>query len=381
MKSSHKCEVVLHAGTYKTATSTIQTIMSKNRKEFLADYGILYPNTGARRNTGSSNINSEAHHKIYHATRGKGSDAETKENMDKISQKIAREIEENKPTKIVICTELLSSARTTGKARFIETISGIGEVRVIYAVRRPDEYIESMINQAHKNFKFPKINPESKLSMLNDIEEWKELLGQEAISILAFTKDDYKGYILRTFGLIGVDPNDPRIDLNIHDNPAMTVRGYMLRDMIKRKMEAANITINRNLQHRLNVELDQMEKKLTYSPKATFLTKEMRERSNETNQKLMLEIIQSMTKSEAERMKAELARPIDERMPNSEVPPNITSEDMSQIHASLSTGYLGKIMSNTREPGKPINQQKAATPKSKSTRARKKRREQTENLR
>ena len=62
-------DVVLHAGCYKTATSSIQLIANMKRDDLAAD-GILFPLAGLRRNEGSNNTLSRAHHSLFHKVKG-----------------------------------------------------------------------------------------------------------------------------------------------------------------------------------------------------------------------------------------------------------------------------------------------------------------------
>lgn len=336
-------EIVLHAGTYKTATSTLQTLMTRNRDAVLARYGMLYPKTGTRRNTGSSNPDSMAHHLLFHAVSQRNGKAPP-DKARKLADKLREEIDMAGVRRAVLCTELISGSSVREKHAFIEMMEGM-TLSVIYAVRRPDDYAEASINQSFKNFRTVKVVRGKELPMLRDVQEWESLLGADRVTVHPFVKSDYEGYLRRTFASLGLKPEDPLIDTDLHDNPSMTLVGHLMRRAILKRLPGrAQDTLDRHTRHRLNVVLDALEKELPKSPRALFLTEAQRQEALTVSAPAMEGLLARMTPAEAETFRAELAAPVKaSRNITRDIP--IDEETLARISEGFSTGFIAKVLS------------------------------------
>ncbi|MEB3421090.1 hypothetical protein ACFSDD_23630 [Salipiger marinus] len=343
MASSQDLQVVLHAGTYKTATSTIQTLMFRNRDSIARRYGLLYPKTGTRRNTGSANSHSVAHHLFYHAVRDDKTRT-SKQQVGILRDRLAEEIAAQDAKRIVLCSELFASSSRAAKKAFLEMLGG-AKLSVVYSVRRPDDYVESMANQAYKNFRTPKIDVDGSFGMLRNVAEWDELLGHRSVQVLTFSKSDYPGYLRRVFEVLGVDPEDPLIDHDLHDNPAMTLTGFLMRRTLLRRLGALGVEVDRSLRHRLNVELDKLETTLPKSPKALFLSPVDRENVMAANREQMETLTDWMTAEEAALLLNDLALPVSKTPRNTDVDPTMNAETLAGICEGFTSEFFRKTLS------------------------------------
>ena len=274
--------VVIHAGCYKTATSTIQSIAQKNRERFLESSGVLYPKTGARANQGIPDPDSVAHHLLFHAARnavvGGVSDGFTANRS-----KLAAEVAKKGARRLFVSTELLSFAPEAIKDRFLAYFEGISDdVSVVYAVRRPDEMIDSMNNQMLRAGR-GKTRSRELVDYHADIAQWSARLGPARVKVLYFSKDGYDTYLQRIFAHAGIDLSRPGIDAGVYANAPMTLSGYVVRGMIYDRLKARNVEIDRALRHEVNVALAPIEAKLSPSPKVVTLGPEDRVRILEAN--------------------------------------------------------------------------------------------------
>lgn len=342
MPFSEDTTFILHAGAYKTATSTIQTLMMTNRDDILARHGVLYPRTATRRNTGSGNPDSQAHHLLYHVLNDAGAGADPSKIAEQ-QERLAEEIAAAGTNRVVLNTELFASASIEQKRALVEFLAP-ARLRILYTLRRPDDYIESMQNQAYKNFRAPSSAAGRVLPTLRNLQDWEAILGREALIVLAFTKNDYPGYLSRVFESLGVPGDDPIIDPDLHDNPAMTLTGLLIRRTIARRLKAQGIEISRDLRHRLNVELDELEKKMPASPKAVFLTRKERRRAMAANADDQVLLAGYMEDEERARFEAELDPEAPSKPRNVSKSLPMDAKTLEILCASFSSGFLGKTL-------------------------------------
>lgn len=363
-------EIVIHAGAYKTATSTIQTLLTTHRKIFLQRYGLWFPQTGTRRNTGSANPESTAHHPLFHAIR---QPAQTTAKSAALRQRLADELDRVRPERAVLCTELLSGTTGQIKRAFLDLLPPGVPVRVVYAIRRPDDYFASLVNQSFKNFKDPDLASDRAPHFARDIRDWQSLLGQDRVTVLTFQSSDYAGFLGRTFAAFGIAPDDPHIDPSLHDNPAMTLRGHLMRSLIRQRLDALGTPLTRILRHKLNLILDDLERSLPKSPKAVFFSERERADLLASNAATMRDVRAMMSEAEASRLAAELARPdsAEARNVTGEVP--VDPDVLFQILTALASGPIGKVLALGRQSPEPKEERHAAG-RSDAARARRRKR-------
>lgn len=336
--------VVLHAGAYKTATSTIQTLMMANRDVILERYGILYPKTATRRNTGSASPDSQAHHLLYHVLRDDNATPPDAEQIAQQKERLFEEVRLSGAKQLVICSELFASASQRVKKALVEMLDG-ANLRVLYTLRRPDDYLESMQNQTHKNFRTPGKPPKKPLPTLRNLQEWEALVGRENLEVLTFPRGGYVSYLSRVFTALGLAADDPVIDACLHNNKAMTLTGLIMRRAVSAQLAERHLPITRDLCHRLNVELDALETHMPESPKAIFLTRQDRRVAMKVNKKDAAKILGYMSEKEAALFAADMSAPISEKRRNVRRNLPLQEETRQIMSTGFAEGFLGKVLS------------------------------------
>ena len=299
--------VVIHAGCYKTATSTIQSIAQKNRGRLLEAFGVLYPKTAARANQGIPDPDSVAHHLLFHAARNAVTGGATegfKTNRDKLAAEIARK----GPRRLFVSTELLSFAPEAIKDRFLAYFEGISDdVSVVYAVRRPDEMIDSMNNQMLRAGR-GRTRSRELVDYHADIAQWSARLGRAKVNVLYFSKDGYDAYLRRIFALSGIDLSQPGIDTEVYANAPMTLSGFVVRGMVFDRLKARNVEIDRALRHEINIALAPIEEKLSPSPKLVTLGPDDRRRILDVNRDELEAVKAWLTPDDRDALEREIAQ-------------------------------------------------------------------------
>ena len=334
--------VVIHAGCYKTATSTIQAIAQKNRDRFLGDFGVLYPKTGARANQGIPDADSIAHHLLFHAAKAS---VETSPDASPAPDtafalnrsKLAAEARKTGAGRVFISTELLSFAPETMKDRFLGYFDGLsGDVTVVYAIRRPDEMIDSMNNQMLRAGR-GRTRSRDLVDYRTDIEQWTARLGAEKVRVLYFAKDRYEAYIRAIFAAAGVDVTRPGVVTEVYANAPMSVTGHVIRGMIFDRLKARNVEIDRALRHEINLALAPIEAKLSPSPKVVTLGPADRVRILERNREDLDAIKAWLSPGDREALDEDfrqgLAGPHPE--PNLDAPASLGKDDLAALYRGL----------------------------------------------
>jgi hypothetical protein len=332
--------VVIHAGCYKTATSTIQAIAQKNRGRFLEAFGLLYPKTGARANQGIPDPDSVAHHLLFHAAKAttvEGRGREAAEQFATYRTKLAAEVRKKAPRRILVSTELLSFAPDAIKRGFLDYFDGIADdVSVVYAVRRPDEMIDSMNNQMLRAGR-GKTRSRELVDYGPDIEQWSARLGADKVKVLYFSKAGYDGYLRRMFALAGVDMATPGVATEVYANAPMTVSGHVIRGMIFDRLKARNVEIDRALRHEINVALAPIEEKLSPSPKVVTLGADDRVRILNANRGELDAVKAWLSPEDRDALEAEFRSGIEGPHPerNIDAPAALGKDDIAAIYRGL----------------------------------------------
>jgi hypothetical protein len=273
---NHMVSVVIHAGCYKTATSTIQAIAQKNRDRFLKDFGVLYPKTGARANQGIPDADSIAHHLLFHSAKASVETAPDASPAPDTAfaanrSKLAAEARKSDAARLFVSTELLSFSPQALKDRFLAYFDGLSsDVTVVYAIRRPDEMIDSMNNQMLRAGR-GRTRSRDLVEYRADIEQWTARLGAERVRVLYFAKDRYEDYIRAIFASAGVDTTRPGVVTEVYANAPMSVTGHVIRGVIFDALKARNVEIDRSLRHEINLALAPIEARLSPSPKVVTI--------------------------------------------------------------------------------------------------------------
>jgi hypothetical protein len=269
--------VVIHAGCYKTATSTIQAIAQKNRDRFLKDFGVLYPKTGARANQGIPDGDSIAHHLLFHSAKSSmesapGTSPAPDSAFAANRSKLSAEARKSGAARLFVSTELLSFSPEALKDRFLGYFEGLAsDVTVVYAIRRPDEMIDSMNNQMLRAGRGRTRSRGDIVEYRADIEQWTARLGPEKVRVFYFAKGRHEDYIRAIFAAAGVDTTRPGVVTEVYANAPMSVTGHVIRGVIFDALKARNVEIDRSLRHEINLALAPIEARLSPSPKVVTI--------------------------------------------------------------------------------------------------------------
>lgn len=297
-------ETKIHAGCYKTATSSIQLLCNRHRDLLLERAGVLFPKTGLRLNLGSAHPDSKAHHGYVHQIRSKLEGG--KNNGSALADKLREEAASVECSTILLSTELLSCTSKELKQSFIEQFCNFADdIKVQYAVRAADDYAESINNQMLKNGNFQNSFPQS-LPYEKDIAEWRELVGHGNVEIIYFSKRNAPEFIARYFRRLGVDPQAASIDTNIHDNPPISRKGYLLRKAAFRFAKKRKLISDYRSRVRFFVTLAKIESSMEPGPRLVTLNRPERLRILEQSEAEMRRIASWLSVEDREALLEEL---------------------------------------------------------------------------
>lgn len=344
MSSRLSPPVVIHAGAYKTATSTIQIILSQARQHLLSKQGLLYPRAGLRKNTGSADSHSRAHHPIIHAVLKGDADG-----LSRLGARLDGEIAVGDAKRVVLSSELISFAPLDAKQALADFAAGPSgrRVSVVYSVRRVDDYMESMLNQSLKNGRIGRLSPKPP-AFAADIADWQRILGAEHVRVLWFSKAGYANYLRKALQACGCDPDDPALDLIAHDNPAMTHLGYVLRRIVFDHLKEHQIMPQREDRHRIGKELEKLERELGLAtPRMVMMSSQQRLAALEVATQDMDRIAETLDVEDRRAMAADLSivPELGQFADNPDAPLSLTPEALGQIIMGMRRGFIGKLMS------------------------------------
>ena len=134
-------QLVLHIGHPKTGTSSIQKLLVEN-SELIGRYGLCYPDFGMRYNAHHLLVEGLIHHAKDNFLPKSGiTGDETVKHLKRVSEDESIET-------IVLSSEALVSA--TGVKPELDALADIFDLHVLWIVRAPAEYANSMVNQRIK---------------------------------------------------------------------------------------------------------------------------------------------------------------------------------------------------------------------------------------
>jgi len=166
-----KPRLILHIGTHKTATSTLQALMA-SRKDMLRDQGFLYPRTDRQPHPT----------KFKHGFFGRTMvDQPTK--FDALHKKLLEEFKASGCHTMVLSEEGLATPRMTRNSAAVAIFAEEFDIEVICYLRRQDYFVESLWNFLCKIGK--ETGPVSKMvwrrpiikymTYLNMLDKWSEV--------------------------------------------------------------------------------------------------------------------------------------------------------------------------------------------------------------
>jgi hypothetical protein len=185
--------------------------------------------------------------------------------------KLSAEARKWNAARIFVSTELLSFSPEALKDRFLGYFDGLSsDISVVYAIRRPDEMIDSMNNQMLRAGR-GRTRSRDLVDYRADIEQWTTRLGAEKVRVIYFAKGRYEDYIRAIFAVAGVDTTRPGVVTEVYANAPMSVTGHVIRGMIFDALKARNVEIDRTLRHEINLALAPIEARLSSGPKVVTL--------------------------------------------------------------------------------------------------------------
>lgn len=205
-------KVVLHIGTEKTGTTSIQHFMSQNRTALLAK-GVLYPNLGSRKDAHFDLVNSV--HPLDNGGRHMEFLGPVTQPIDFLWNKLAECINEHSDKTIVLSAEHFSSRLRENALKYISDFFqklGITPEIIIYLRPQPD-YIESSYSteiKAGSPKVFKKVMEQYQTQTIRyDYEQlidlWAGFFSKDSIKIIPYEKssigDDIRLNFLSAIGV------------------------------------------------------------------------------------------------------------------------------------------------------------------------------------
>lgn len=143
-----KPRLIVHIGTHKTGSTTLQTLMAAQRRE-LAEAGFCYPTTGHTRNPVNQPLNASVwkHQLLAHALVHPDERLFVKEHA-----RLVAEFTTSGQTTMVLSAEGLSGPRPKKHKSLVrmQRFATDFDIEIICLVRRQDSFVESLWNQRCK---------------------------------------------------------------------------------------------------------------------------------------------------------------------------------------------------------------------------------------
>lgn len=286
--------LILHIGTNKTGSTTIQNFLRENSHE-LANEGYYYPMGGAYYYPPESSASL-----LAHALREKQPKYIGNIKIDKSSciSDIRRDIINSDCKNIIISSEHFSLAREKTQ---IQNIFNIFEdlfksIKVIIYLRRQDSYIESlwsqriklgMITKSFEDFFAEQTKTSSALDYYQLLAPWSEIFGIENITVKPFEKTQFVDHDLLTDFLEYIGYKFIPVNNTLQNTSPSTEYLEALRMFTKSIKDVNERMIFARIFRKLPIKFD--------NNKYTFLTNEKRklllDKFNESNQRIAQEYL------------------------------------------------------------------------------------------
>ncbi len=183
-------EIILHAGFYKTATTTLQSVIFLNRDAFIK-HKIFVPRLLSKKNFAAKFNFNRAHHILFHqfnkALRNTDQLLALKRSIDSITNQ-AKDLG---CEKIFFSSELFSRL-TINDIHFLEERVFCQKITLIYTLRNISEIKEALNNQTIKRKAQYQFNPGIILKSISEILKER---GNENMHIFYFQKDKIEMFI------------------------------------------------------------------------------------------------------------------------------------------------------------------------------------------
>lgn len=228
----YKKKIILHIGSYKTATSSLQNFFYKNKVELYEKHSILYPNTGLKLNDNKG----ARHYGLFHAL---------KKNNDSFFKALLSEIDISKANTTILSAEVLSRLQQADIKLLSSYLIGF-DVQVIYIIRRQDLFVESLFSeyvQYHGNIlsPFDFIAKHQRLTLYNRIyDDWVEEFGCSSVKVLGFEYLKKNGILDCFFSELNLDLEITRNNSLGKSNKSLDRSGVKLMLYVNEIIEDAN---------------------------------------------------------------------------------------------------------------------------------------------
>ena len=229
-------KIFIHIGTYKTGTSSIQHFFAKNSKK-LQSQGMLYLGAGLHPNL-------HKHLALFDYCHSSSYNLERKRNWNGVdlAEMAKREISSSSAHSILISEEELSfpDPEIPKKLAFFKEL---GDVTIVFCVRRQDKFLESLYLQfmkepgrrLKKSFGEVLVDPEfSQRAKFDQIADgWSDVFGRENIQLLDFEILKKGDELISNFSkVVGIrldfDFDDLRFNETISHEMAEIIRRFVV---------------------------------------------------------------------------------------------------------------------------------------------------------
>jgi len=286
----------LHCGGFKTGTSSIQGFFSIHRQEILKKYKLLYPLAARRINSGvrlpgQPKDACYAHHQLAHIGRKVLVDPQAGQRMF-IAQADAlkQEFVTSGADSLFLSTELLTSCSQKIRNLILSQFSNF-DIKILYSVRHPSDYIESMNNQILGAGGQHLCEP-VQLPFLRTLDAWVKDVGRGNVHVFSFSPLRFPQYAQEFFDAVEIPgfaeyavPRLPRV------NGSMSLEGVTVRGLLKHHLPDS-AALNPVQRHDINSMLDEIGQALVRRTPLVTLTPADRIEIDENNAPMVHAIIE-----------------------------------------------------------------------------------------
>ena len=222
-----KPRLILHIGTHKTGTTTLQTLMAAQRSE-LAEAGFCYPTTGHAENPVSQPLKASVwkHQLLTHSLVHPDDSLFAREYA-----RLAEEFAHSGLTTMVLSAEGLSGPRPRKHKSMmrVQRFADDFDIQIVCLVRRQDYFVESLWNQRCKLGKCKThIDKYADSPLIRDHMNYTAMLdrwaGLGTVKVIGFEAAIHTGLEAAFSAVTGI-PLVPSKQRNI--SPSMTCAAYM----------------------------------------------------------------------------------------------------------------------------------------------------------
>jgi hypothetical protein len=227
-------QLTIHSGAFKTATSAVQTILNKNADVLLREHGILIPQVFSRPLQGVHEEGARSHNQLGHLVqKARASNGGATERLHEGLVMLTEEIRASAAPNAVISSEMLTSIDEVS-AGVIRDFLQQFDLRVVYSVRRVDEYIESLARQELKfRNTVQKVTPPYE-TPFTGLLAWSKVLGDEAMNILVYGYPSRQQAVFNTLRALGIEDPGTLAGGNPVRNPSLQADGLLVRRALAR---------------------------------------------------------------------------------------------------------------------------------------------------